>query len=445
MADAALANADLEAVYVEAEERFRAANPKSAAINQSAIEVMPGGNTRTVIHYAPYPLTFAKGEGARLWDADGHELVDFLGEYTAGLFGHSDPIIQAAVETALHDGVVLGGPNMMEARLARVLVDRFPALDMIRFTNSGTEANMMSIGAARGFTGRQRIIACNGGYHGGVLYFAAPSPINAPFPVTLVDYNDIEGTVAAIEEAGDELACMILEPMMGSSGCIAATPEYLRAIRAATEKVGALMILDEVMTSRLGPGGLHGKYDLKPDLITLGKYIGGGLTCGAFGGKSEIMQRFDPRRDDAWPHAGTFNNNVLTMAAGLAGMTQLYTPEAAETLNERGIAFRARLNDAIVRRGLPARAIGLGSMSTVHFTTDDVVRPGPKDPVTNRLRDLMHLDMIDRGVYIARRGMMNASLPMLDGDFDIALEAFESFLDDRAPVIRRAMADRSGG
>ena len=169
-----LKNVNLETSYAEAEDNFKQRNPNSAAMHVSASEVMPGGNTRTVLHYAPYPLTFSKGEGAHLYDADGHKLVDFLGEYTAGIYGHSNQIIQSAIETAVRDGIVLGGPNMMEARLARLLVDRFPALDLIRFTNSGTEANLMAIGAARAFSKRPKVMAMEGGYHGGVLYFASP-------------------------------------------------------------------------------------------------------------------------------------------------------------------------------------------------------------------------------------------------------------------------------
>ena len=429
-----LANVDLEAAYAEAEESFRARNPNSAAANQRAAEVMPGGNTRTVLHYAPYPLAFAKGEGAHLIDADGHRLVDFLGEYTAGLYGHDNPVIQNAIETAVRDGIVLGGPNLMEARLARAVVDRFPALELVRFTNSGTEANLMAIGAARAFTGRSKVMAMQGGYHGGVLYFAAPSPVNAPFDVTLVPYNDADAARDAIRAAGSALACVIVEPMMGSSGCIPASAEFLGALREATAETGALLIFDEVMTSRLAPGGRHGALEITPDLLTLGKYLGGGVSFGAFGGRADIMSGFDPNSGSAWPHAGTFNNNIMTMTAGLAGLTQLYTPEACIALNAMGDGFRDRLNAAIEKRGLPMQFSGIGSMNTVHFRPDPVLRPEP-DPVGNRKRDLMHLDMIHAGVYHARRGMMNLSLPMTEADLDVAVAAFEEFLDSRRPLL----------
>jgi glutamate-1-semialdehyde 2,1-aminomutase len=429
-----LSNADLETSYAEAEEKFKQRNPKSAAMHASAAEVMPGGNTRTVLHYAPYPLTFSKGEGAHLYDADGHKLVDFLGEYTAGIYGHNNVVIQSAIETAVRDGIVLGGPNMMEARLARALVDRFPALDLIRFTNSGTEANLMAIGAARAFTGRSKVMAMQGGYHGGVLYFAAPSPINAPFEMVLVPYNDPDAAREAIKREGDQLACVIVEPMMGSSGCIPASREFLETLREATEETGALLIFDEVMTSRLAPGGRHGDLEISPDLITLGKYLGGGVSFGAFGGRLDIMEGFNPKAVGAWPHAGTFNNNIMTMTAGLAGLTQLFTPAACIRLNAKGDSFRTRLIDSIEARALPLQITGIGSMNTVHFTEKPILRP-VNDPISNRKRDLLHLDMINAGVYHARRGMLNLSLPMVDADIDTVVGCFEEFLDSRAGLL----------
>ena len=195
----------------------------------------------------------------------------------------------------------------------------------------------------------------DGGYHGAVFGFAGGgSPINAPFDYVLAPYNDMAATRALIERHAADLALVILEPMMGGGGCIAAEPAFLAMLREATTKVGALLILDEVMTSRLAPGGLQRCVAIKPDLTTLGKYIGGGMSFGAFGGRGDIMDLFDPRRPDALPHAGTFNNNVLTMTAGLAGLTEVYTPEAARALNARGDALRERLN-ALVPGGMMRR------------------------------------------------------------------------------------------
>ena len=429
-----LVNVDLGAAYAEAEEIHRARNPNSAAAHATATEVMPGGNTRSVLHYAPFPLAFAAGEGAHLIDVDDHRLIDLLGEYTAGIYGHDNPVIRGAIETAVRDGIVLGGPNLVEAKLARAVVERFPALDLVRFTNSGTEANLMAIGAARAYTGRSKIMGMQGGYHGGVLYFAAPSPVNVPFDTVLIPYNDPDQAREAILREGDRLACVIVEPMMGSSGCIPASSEFLETLREATHETGTVLIFDEVMTSRLAPGGRHGALGIMPDLVTLGKYLGGGLSFGAFGGRADIMGGFDPRSPDAWPHAGTFNNNITTMTAGLAGLTQLFTPEACIALNERGDRFRDRLNQAAATRGLPVQITGIGSMNTVHFRSGAIRQP-VSDPVANRKRDLLHLDMIRAGIYHARRGMINLSLPISDTDLDTAAFAFEEFLDSREALL----------
>ncbi|WPZ34859.1 aminotransferase class III-fold pyridoxal phosphate-dependent enzyme [Thalassobaculum sp. OXR-137] len=435
-------NATLEAAYSEAAERFTAANPKSAAIQEQALAAMPGGNTRTVLHYHPYPLRFARGEGCRLWDVDGHEYVDYLGEYTAGLYGHSESVIRDAIKQAADDGWVLGGPTLQEARLAEAIVNRFPALERVRFTNSGTEANMMALATARAFTGRDRVMVFKGGYHGGVLYFSG-SPLNAPFDYVMGDYNDAEGSAALIREQGDRLAAVLVEPMSGSGGCLPGSEAFLKALRSATQETGALLIFDEVMTSRLSPTGLHGLLGITPDLISLGKYLGGGLSFGAFGGRADILAKFDPRQPGAWPHAGTFNNNVFTMSAGLAGLTHVYTPERAISLNADGDAMRARLQKAIEDRGLPLAMTGRGSMMALHAGRTAPTSPPEAGRRNRRLVDLMHLDLIQGGIYTARRGMMVLSLPMDQAAFDTLAAAFEEFLDSRRGVIEAALAEES--
>ncbi|OFW42158.1 MAG: hypothetical protein A3J29_10185 [Acidobacteria bacterium RIFCSPLOWO2_12_FULL_67_14b] len=308
-------NVSLDEALREAEARFSAANPKSAAQYQAATGSMPGGNTRSVLYYTPFPVTIARAEGATLEDIDGHRYTDFLGEYTAGLYGHSHPVILEAIREALDGGLVFGGPNRHEAELARLLCERFPSLDLVRFTNSGTEANLMALATARAATGRERILAFQGGYHGGVLSFAdgVSSPINAPFPCVLAPFNDEAATLALIERHARELAAIIVEPMMGGGGGIPGTRPFLETLRQAAARHGIVLIFDEVMTSRLSSGGLQKRLGIIPDMTTLGKYLGGGLTFGAFGGRRDLMRRYDPREKDAWSHAGTFNNNVLTM------------------------------------------------------------------------------------------------------------------------------------
>ena len=234
MSDTELRNADIDAALNEAKEAYVTRNPESLARFVEATAVMPGGNTRTVLHYAPFPIGIARGEGCRLWDLDGAEYIDFLGEYTAGIYGHSHPVIRAAVDRALDAGINFGGTNLTEAKFARAVCERF-GLERVRFTNSGTEANLLAISLGRIFTKRSKVLVFDGGYHGAVFGFAGGgSPINAPFDYVLAPYNDIAATRALIEQHAADLALVILEPMMGGGGCIAAEPAFLTMLREAT-------------------------------------------------------------------------------------------------------------------------------------------------------------------------------------------------------------------
>ena len=429
-------NADLESALAEARAEYAARNPKSAARQAEAAKVMPGGNTRTVIHFPPYPLTIARGEGARVWDADGHEYRDFLGEFTAGLYGHSHPAIMKAIRTALEGGIALGGPNLVEAKLAALVCDRFPSVEQVRFTNSGTEGNLLAVSAARAYTRRSKVLVMEGGYHGGVFYFSGPTPLNVPFPFVFGRYNDIEHTAKVIREHAADLAVVIVEPMMGGGGCIAADDAFLAMLREEATKAGAVLIFDEVMTSRLSPGGIQLLSGVTPDMTTFGKYIGGGLTFGGFGGNADIMGHFDPLRPDAWPHAGTFNNNILTMSAGVAGLTEVYPAEVATSFNARGDAVRDRLNAVAREKALPVQFTGRGSMMSVHFGWKPVRGPEDTKQTPQAMRDLFHMDLLARGIYLARRGMINLSVPMTDGDFDALVAAIDEVLTVRGAVIR---------
>ncbi|MGE0417574.1 MAG: aspartate aminotransferase family protein, partial [Acetobacteraceae bacterium] len=385
----------------------------------------------------PFPLAMERAEGCRLWDMDGHEFVDFLGGYTAGIYGHSHPVIRAAIDRALNGGINYGASNMVEARFARAICDRF-GLERVRLTNSGTEANLLAISVARIFTKRSKVMVMDGGYHGAVFGFAGGgSPINAPFEYILAPYNDIPATRALIAHHAADLALVILEPMMGSGGCIIADPAFLAMLRDETTRVGALLVFDEVMTSRLSPGGLQAVRGIKPDLTTLGKYIGGGMSFGAFGGRADILDMFDPRRPDALPHAGTFNNNVLTMNAGLAGLTEVYTPEAAVALNARGDALRERLNAACERAGAPVQFTGIGSMLAVHTMRGPVRSSADVAKSDQKLKELFFFDMLAQGIWLARRGMMTLCLPIGDAECDSFVAAVEEFLASRKSLLDR--------
>ncbi len=436
MAEAELRNADIEAALRDAKEAYVGRNPVSLARYVKATAVMPGGNTRTVLHYDPFPVAMVHGEGCRLWDADGAEYTDFIGEYTAGLYGHSHPVIRKAVDRALDGGISFGASNMMEAEFARAVCRRF-SLERVRFTNSGTEANLMALSTACAVTGRRGVMVFYGGYHGGVFSFAGGgNKINAPFDFVVAPYNDIDGTLALIDQHGPGLAAIILEPMMGGGGCIAAELAFLHALREAADRCDALLILDEVMTSRLAPGGLQSLRGVKPDLTTYGKYIGGGMSFGAFGGRADIMDRFDPRRPDALPHAGTFNNNVLTMTAGLAGLTDVFTPEAALALNDRGEALRNRLNGLCETAAAPVQFTGIGSMMAVHTARGPIRSPADVAKGDAKLKELFFFDMLGSGIWLARRGMMSLMLPIGDPECDKLAGAVEEFLSARRSLLQ---------
>lgn len=429
-------NMHLQDALGEAEARFTAANPMSQERNREAARTMPGGNTRSILFYPPFPLVMTRGEGAHLWDLDGHRYTDFLGEYTAGLYGHSHPVIQRAVSDALESGIVLGAPNQFEARLAELVCARFASCAQVRFCNSGTEANLMALSAARAVTGRDHVMAFEGAYHGGVFVFAqSEAPMNVPFPMVMAPYNDRAATLDLIERYADDLAAIIVEPMMGAGGGIAGDRDFLQGLRDAATRHGIVLVFDEVMTSRLSPGGLQAVLEISPDMTTFGKYLGGGLTFGAFGGNAEIMGRFDPGRPDSLLHSGTYNNNVLTMAAGVAGLSEAFTPEAALELNAAGDRLRERLNALARERGVPVQVTGLGSILTVHFQDQPVRRPADTEATDPAARALFHLEMLARGFYISRRGFMSLSLPLEAEDYEGFAAAFDEFLVSYGPVL----------
>jgi glutamate-1-semialdehyde 2,1-aminomutase len=421
-----VAVAELTTLLADAQRRYVERNPESLRLHEERRRVMPGGNTRTVIHVDPFPLTIARGEGATIVDADGHAYLDFLGEYTAGLYGHSHPAIVAAIRDALDDGIVFGGPNLYESQLASLVCERFPSVELVRFCNSGTEANLLAISLARAFTGRQEVMVFAGGYHGSVFYFetAAGSAINAPFPFVVCEYNDTEAAVAAIRQR--ELAAVVVEPVQGSAGVIPGDPAFLRALRDATRESDALLVFDEVMTSRLSTGGMQQALEIAPDLTTFGKYLGGGLAFGAFGGRADVMARFDPSQPDALPHAGTFNNAVLTMAAGAAGL-RVYDDGEVARLNALGDRLRDRLNAFAREHQHDFCATGVGSLVGLHLTAGPVRRAAdsPKRP---EQRALLHLHMLERGYSFARRGFVALSLPLDERDVDGFAAGVEEFL-----------------
>jgi glutamate-1-semialdehyde 2,1-aminomutase len=427
-------DATSEAV-AEARARYAARRPRTSELHDRAGAYLPGGNTRSVLYHRPFPLRIARAWDANIADVDGHEYVDLLGEYSAGLYGHSNPVVIDAMIAAIREGVSRGAHTGYEVDLAEAVCARFASIERVRFTNSGTEANLMALSAVRAFTKRDRILVFRGGYHGGLLSFASgQSPVNAPYDVLLGEYNDPAGARALISEHGDALACVLVEPMLGSAGCLPGEQEFLTVLRAATSDVGALLIFDEVMTSRTGAGGMQARLAITPDLTTLGKYIGGGSSFGAFGGRFDVMAQFDPSRPGALPHAGTFNNNVASMAAGHAGLTKVYPAEVAEWHTARGDELRRQLCRVFQAVAAPFQATGVGSLLALHATAAPVRSPRDLSKTDTRLNELLFLDLLEAGYYIAPRGYMALSLVLTEDQVAGFVAAVQEFLATRSAL-----------
>jgi glutamate-1-semialdehyde 2,1-aminomutase len=380
-----------------------------------------------VLDFAPFPFRIASATGSRLVDVDGHEYIDFLGDYSAGLLGHDPGPVEAAVRAALESGWSYGGVHVDEVRFAEAVCDRFPSIDQVRFTNSGTEANLMAIQLARHHTGRDGVVVCDLAYHGGLLYFGrGGEALLAPFDVRRMEFNDIASAERAIDES---VAIVLVEPMMGAAGCIPADPPFLRALRERCDRTGALLAFDEVMTSRMSVGGAQARLGVTPDLTTLGKYLAGGMTLGAFGGRTDVMTAFDPARGGTLTHGGTFNNNVVTMAAGAAALGELLTGDVLARLYERGEHLRDRIAGLCARSSLPLCVTGMGSLMNLHTVNGPVTGPHDLTGADAELKELLFHELVERGIYLAPRGYIALSAAIGDDECDRFIEALGDAID----------------
>ncbi len=401
----------------DARARYADRRPRSAAQARAAARVLPAGSTRSVLDFAPFPFRVARASGAELVDVDGHRYLDLLGDYTAGLLGHDPPEVADAVRSVLDRGWSLGAVADGEHRLAELLCGRFPSIEQIRFTNSGTEANLMAINLARHLTGRSRVMVCDGAYHGGLLYFGTTGgPLQAPFDYVRVRYNDLDSVAEALAEHGDDVACLLVEPMMGAGGCLAGNPDFLAGLRRLCTDHGVLLIFDEVMTSRMSTGGAQLRLGITPDLTTLGKYLGGGMTFGAFGGSTEAMGAFDPARGGGLTHGGTFNNNSMTMTAGVAAVEQILTAEALDRLFADGETLRARIAPVLATAGMSTT--GWGSLMGIHPVPGPVSGPADLIGADPRRVELLFHELLEREIYFAPRGFIALSLAVTPADHE---------------------------
>ncbi len=439
---------------------YRERTPQSAALHEAARRVMPGGDTRTIAFHAPYPLAIDHGEGCRVWDADGNAYVDFLNNYTSLIHGHAHPAVTAAAVAQTSRGTAFPAPNRAQTRLAELITRRVASVELVRFCNSGSEAVMNALRAARAFTGRDLIVKIEGGYHGTYddvevsVHPDAGSPPagadHAPLPlldargvpentvdnVLVAPYNDVEAAERLLAERGDEIAAVIVEPVMGAGGMIPAEPAFLEALRARTIERGALLIFDEVMSFRLEAGGMQEHYRIRPDLTTFAKIIGGGFPVGAFGGRAAIMEQFDPSRAGSLSQSGTFNGNAVTMVAGLAAM-EAYGADEVSRINALGDRLREGLGGALREAGVAGVVTGYGSFAGVHLGPERVRDYRDAARGDRALGRLLHLALLLEGVFCAPRLMWCASTAMDEGTIDEAVVVFTRAL----ARIRAAVAD----
>ncbi len=391
------------------ENEYRSRTPKSKALFREADAYLPGGDTRTGTSFRPYPTYFTHGEGSYLHDVDGNEVLDFTNNATSLIHGHAHPEIVKVLEHQLACGTGWSAPNSHQVHLAQILCQRVPSLERVRFCNSGTEANMQAIKAARAFTGRDRILMMDGAYHGSyedTEFEGADSalphprllgiPVNAAENVLVAPYDDAAAAERLVERHQSDLAAVIVNPVFTQGRLGLPSEGYLGSLRELTRSRDVLLIFDEVITFRMAPGGAQDHFGVTPDLTALGKIIGGGLPVGAFGGRADIMALFADKQPPSITHAGTFNGNPLTLAAGIASL-ELLTEEAYERLARLGSRLQQQIQEISTDLGLPFevnRMVSLVSPDLPQATSPDPAHRA----MAEELRRLLNLALLNRGI-----------------------------------------------
>jgi glutamate-1-semialdehyde 2,1-aminomutase len=383
----------------------RRSMPAGDALYERARAHLPGGSSRSTLFVAPHPPYAHRGEGWRLQDVDGHELIDLHGNYASLVHGHAFPAVVRAAGGALAEGSAFGLPTAAEIELAECLAERLAWAEQWRFAGSGTEAVMMAVRAARAASGRVGLLRFEGCYHGSWDAVLQPGargvPALAQHDVLTLPVGDEGALLRALDEHGERLACVLLDLMPNRAGLTPVEPAFAALVREQTARRGIALILDEVITFRLAPGGMQEIYGIEGDLVVLGKLIGGGFPIGALGGRPELMDLFDPRRPDTVPHGGTFSANPVSMRAGLAALAAL-DARAIARINVLGERLRAGLQE----RG--CTVAGRGSLLKVNAP----------DPLELWWR------LYGQGVLIAPGGLLCISTPMDEAVIERVLAAF---------------------
>ena len=423
---------------------YVASTPASKKLQEAATRYLPGGSSRATSYYDPYPFFVDRAEGNYIYDIDGTRYLDFMINATTYIVGHANPTVVKAVQEQAARGFSYSNPTEAQVRLAKMISDRVPSVDTIRFTNSGTEGTLNAIRLARAFTGRYKIAKFEGGYHGSHEYasvsVSAPAskldpngpnavpewpgqPPSVVEDVVVLPYNDLEGSERIVRSHKDELACVIMEPVSSNFGYLPGKPEFLQGMRDLTRELDIVLIFDEVQSFRLSPGGAQEHFGVIPDITTFGKIIGGGLPVGAWGGRRDIMDLYDP--SDGPPvvsHAGTFNANPLTMVAGEETLKQL-TPEAYDRMNAQGGMLREKLNAVLSELEMDAQVTGIGSLFGFHFTSEEITDyrstlKGPKE-----MKAAMFTGLLNEGILLSFKATGALSTLTTDSEIDTLVDA----------------------
>jgi glutamate-1-semialdehyde 2,1-aminomutase len=391
------------------EQRYRARTPASAATGARAARVMPGGDTRSVTYYRPYPLTIARGQGPFLWDIDGNRYIDLLGNYTSLVHGNAYPPIVEAIARVSAQGTAWPARNEVQIELAELICERVASVERVRLCNSGSEAGMLAAQLSRRATGRGQLLMAREGYHGSYDDLAAEWAGEGGRTM-LAEYGDAASFETMLARHGGQIAAVFLEPILGSSGIIAPPPDFLPRVAEAARRAGALFVVDEVITLRLGIGGAQAAAGIAPDLTMMGKIIGGGLPVGALGGRADLMAHFDPAGEHPMHHSGTFNGNPLTCAAGVVSLRELNADRIA-AMDRMASQMHSEMERAAAALRLPFAIRRAGSLMNVTFEGSGA---GGVHTRAARMMENFHLAALNQGLFFAPRGLIALSTVMND-------------------------------